>query len=196
MAGVITRPRGDRNASWLVIQRGLALVRRLMRGPATKEELLLAVRMAVGPDSYSQSASAATHALKNDRAALDAHLGIRIEFDRPLGCYRLASLGDLPWLDLAEDALAAIATIYTAFTDGGPEAERVRAFLDTIAGMLPPERSWSKRLCHRRSPGPPICRSQAMPILTAGCAPNAEALGCGNANGEGVVRFNSYSRHQ
>lgn len=140
MSNDLPRPRGDRNASWLVLQRGLAIVRRLLRGPATKSELLDAVRLAVGPDAYSEIAEAAAHALKNDRAALATHLGIRVTFDRPLGCYRLESLGDTPWLDLDDDALAAIATIYTTFASGGPESERVRAFLDQIAALLPPER--------------------------------------------------------
>lgn len=140
MSNSSSRPRGVRNASWLVLQRSLAIVRRLMRGPATKPELLEAVRVAVGPEAYSASVEAADHALKNDRAALATHLGIRVAFDRSLGCYRLASLGETPWLDLDDDALAAIATIYTTFTSGGPEADQVRAFLDQIAALLPPKR--------------------------------------------------------
>lgn len=135
-----SRPRGDRNTSWFVLQRSLAIVRRLLRGPATKQELLEAVRLVVGPEAYSASETAATHALKNDRAALAAHLGIQVAFDRSLGCYRLASLGETPWLDLDDNALAAIATIHAAFASGGPEAERVRAFLDQIRALLPPER--------------------------------------------------------
>jgi hypothetical protein len=31
--------RGDRNSSWVVVRRGLAVVRRLMRGPTAKDEL-------------------------------------------------------------------------------------------------------------------------------------------------------------
>lgn len=140
MSNSSSRPRGDRNASWLVLQRSLAIVRRLLRGPATKKELLEAVRLAVGTEAYSASDTAAAHALKNDRAALAAHLGIQAAFDRSLGCYRLTSLGEAPWLDLDDDMLAAIATIYTTFTSGGPEADQVRAFLDQIAALLPPER--------------------------------------------------------
>lgn len=140
MSDAPSRPRGDRNPSWLVLQRGLAIVRRLLRGPATKAELLAAVRLAVGAEAYSGMAEAAEHALKNDRAALASYLGIQVAFDRSLRCYRLVSLGETPWLDLDDDALAAIAVIYTAFTNGGPEAERVCAFLDQIAALLPPER--------------------------------------------------------
>lgn len=137
-----TRPRarGARNTSWLILNRGLAIVRRLMRGPATKGELLDAVRKHVGPDAYSESAAAAEHALKNDRVALKNYLEIAITYDRRLGQYRLESLGDTPWLDLDDDGLAAIATIYATFAGGGPEARRVCAFLDRIAGLLPPER--------------------------------------------------------
>ncbi len=98
-----------------------------------KAELLAAVRLAVGAEAYSDMPAAAEHALKNDRAALATHLGIQVAFDRSLRCYRLTSLGETPWLDLDDDALAAIAVIYTTFTSGGPEAERVRTFLDQIA---------------------------------------------------------------
>lgn len=140
MSSSSSRPRGDRNPSWLVLQRGLAIVRRLLRGPATKTELLAAVRLAAGAEAYSAGGEAAEHALKNDRAALATHLGIQVTFDRSLRCYRLASLGETPWLDLDDDALTAMAVIYTAFTSGGPEAERVRSFLDQIAGLLPAER--------------------------------------------------------
>ncbi|MCX6031808.1 MAG: WYL domain-containing protein [Chloroflexi bacterium] len=135
-----TIARGDRNPSWLVVQRGLAIICRLMRGPATKANLLAAVNDALGPDAYSDSASAAERALKNDRALLKEKLGIEIIYDRRAGVYRLESLGDAPWLDLTDDELAAIATIYQTFAGGGPEAERVQAFLDHIAGLLPVER--------------------------------------------------------
>lgn len=135
-----SRSRGDRNPSWLVLRRGLAIIRRLMRSPATKAELLTAVRTAVGPDAYSESASAAERALKNDRAVLRDKLGVEIVYDRSKGVYWLANLGDLPWLDLTDDDLAAIVTIYNSFVGAHPEAERVRAFLDRIGSLMPPER--------------------------------------------------------
>jgi len=132
--------RGDRNTSWLVIQRGLALIRRLMRGPATKDELLQAVRAAIGPDAYSESSGAADRALKNDRALLRGKLGIEIAYDRGQGVYWLADLGDAAWLDLPDDDLAAIGFIYKTFAAAGPEAARVRNFLTRIGALLSPER--------------------------------------------------------
>jgi len=141
-------PRGERDASWLVLKRGMAIVRRLMRGPADKAELLQAVQDDVGTDAYSDSPSAAERALKNDRAAL-GRLGIQVSFDRSAGWYFLASLGDVPWLDLGDDDLAAMALLYNAFQDSGPEAGRVRAYLDRIAGLLPAERL--KTIQRRRS---------------------------------------------
>jgi len=140
MSGITPIPRGDRDSSWLVLQRGLAIVRRLMRGPATKAELLAAVRTDVGPDAYSVKPSAAERALKNDRAALKQHLGIETSFDRSMGVYQLGSLGDTPWLDLGDDELAAIGTLYNAFEGDSPEAARVRNFLDLLVGMLPEDR--------------------------------------------------------
>lgn len=140
MSQTIGPIRGARNPSWLVLQRGLAIMRRLMRGPATKAELLAAVCAAIGPDAYSEAASAAERALKNDRAVLREKLGVEIAYDRREGVYRLDSMGDLPWLDLGDDDLAAIVTIYNVFRGSHPEAERVRAFLDRIGGLMPAER--------------------------------------------------------
>ncbi len=145
MSDLTKATRGDRNPSWLILQRGLAIIRRLLRGPATKRELLAAVRAAVGPGAYSDSDSAADHALKNDRAALKEHLGIEISYDRRAGVYLLADLGDTAWLDLSDDDLAAMATVFQTFANSGPAAERVHAFLDHIAGLLPPERLASIR---------------------------------------------------
>ena len=140
MAELQTHARGDRNTSWLVVQRGLAIIRRLMRGSATKADLLAAVNEALGPDAYSDASSAAERALKNDRALLKEKLGVDIVYDRHEGVYHLESLGDTPWLDLTDDDLAAIALIYNTFQGANPEAERIRAFLDRIAGLLPLER--------------------------------------------------------
>ena len=69
--------RGDRDSSWLVVRRALAIVRRLLRGPATKYELLHAVRADVGPGAYNDAPPAAELALKRDRAALEAASGDR-----------------------------------------------------------------------------------------------------------------------
>ncbi len=111
-----------------------------MRGPATRDELLAAVRGAVGPDAYSESSDAATRALKNDRAVLKKKLGVEIAYDRPEGVYWLADRGDAAWLDLTDDDLAAIGFIYKTFEASGPEAERVRDFLEHIGNLLSPER--------------------------------------------------------
>ncbi|MBK9094817.1 MAG: WYL domain-containing protein [Anaerolineae bacterium] len=132
--------RGDRNRSWLVIKRGLALVRRLLRGPASKESLLMAINSEVGPDAYSEESSAAERAFKRDRETLHEELGVIITFDRRAGVYWLESPGNHAWLDLPDEHLAAMATIYQTFKQNGPDAERVRAFLDTLATLLPAER--------------------------------------------------------
>lgn len=132
--------RGDRDATWLVVRRGLAIARRLLRGPATKFELLQAVRADVGPSAYSDAAPAAELALKRDRAALKQHLGIEVTYDRRAGLYCLAGLGAAAWLDLPDDDLAAIALLYKTFAATGVEGERVRAFLQRIADLLPAER--------------------------------------------------------
>jgi len=140
MSETLSPTRGMRDTSWLVLRRGLAIVRRLMRGPATRDELMAAVLNDVGPDAYSARPDAARRALKNDRAVLRRNLGIEIDFDRRLAAYRLVSLGDTPWLDLGDEELVALATLYDTFADSGPEAERVCKFLDLIAGLLPLDR--------------------------------------------------------
>jgi hypothetical protein len=140
MAEFTSRTHGERASSWLVLHRGLAIVCRLLRGPATRDELLAAVRESVDPGAYSDVSSAAERALKHDRAVLKKQLGVQIRFDRRLGAYELDDMGNLPWLDLGEEDLAAMAVVYNAFEQAGPEAARVRAFLDRIESLLPPER--------------------------------------------------------
>jgi predicted DNA-binding transcriptional regulator YafY len=140
MAERTARSRGSRNPSWLVLQRGLALVRRLLRGPATAADLLAAVRHDLTPDAYGDDEQAALLALKHDRAALKTNLGIELRFKRSEGVYELASLGDTPWLDLSDDALGALALLYDTFEQTGPTTASVRQFLDLIAGLLPEER--------------------------------------------------------
>ena len=113
--------RGDRDSSWLVLRRGLAMTRRLLRGPAAKRELLLAVIDDVGPDAYSDAQSAAEAALKHDREALKRHLAIDIAYDRRAGQYWLANLGEAGWLDLPDNDLAAIALLHRTFAATGVE---------------------------------------------------------------------------
>lgn len=132
--------RGDRNRSWIVVQRGLALIRRLLRGPASKEDLLMTIKNESGPDAYSDESSAAGRSFKRDRETLHKELGVVITFDRRAGVYWLENLGHQAWLDLPDNHLTAIATIYQTFKQNGPDAERVRAFLDMIVSLLPAER--------------------------------------------------------
>lgn len=131
--------RGSRDSSWLVVRRGLAIVRWLLRGPATKRGLLWAVRAAVGPDAYSEAERAAEYAFKHDCAALKRNLGVEVVYDRRAGRYELAALGG-PWLDLPDDDLAAIALLHRAFAEAGVEGERIQRFLQHIADLLPEER--------------------------------------------------------
>ncbi len=126
--------------SWLVVKRGLALVRRLLRGPSNKEELLATIKGESGLDAYSEESNAAGRAFKRDLEILRRELGAVITFDRRAGVYWLQSLGHHAWLDLPDSHLAAIATIYQTFRQNGPDAERVRAFLDMIVSLLPAER--------------------------------------------------------
>jgi predicted DNA-binding transcriptional regulator YafY len=140
MAEPVPHGRGSRNSSWLVLRRGLALVRGLLRGPASAADLLAAVKHDLGPDAYSAEAKAALLAFKHDRAALKEHLGIEIRFNRREGVYELAGLGDTPWLDLSDEALGVIALLYGTFGQTGPATASVRQFLDLIVGLLPEER--------------------------------------------------------
>jgi predicted DNA-binding transcriptional regulator YafY len=133
--------RGTRASSWLKVQRCLLILRRLQRGPASVGDLIWAVEAGLGPSAYGQ---APEKALERDVGQLRESFDVTIR--SRLGVYNLDDVGDMPLLDLPDDALDAMAFLYHTFEYDAPDAAGVRGLLDTIATYLPPERH---ELAHR-----------------------------------------------
>jgi predicted DNA-binding transcriptional regulator YafY len=141
---------GTKRSSWLTFRRRLLLVRLLLRGPATANDLIAAVQAELGADGYPAAAAAA---LKHDFDALKGEYGCQIAFRRETGQYALDDLGDLALLDLPDDCLEALAFLDASFPHGAalPEHVGVRTLLDRIRLLLPSQRRDNQ--AHRRRAG-------------------------------------------
>ncbi|NJN65730.1 MAG: WYL domain-containing protein [Chloroflexaceae bacterium] len=136
---------GTRRSSWLTFRRRLLLVRLLLRGAATKEALIAAVRAELGDEGYP---AAAESALKHDLDALKAEYGCVFSFQRRSGCYTLEHLGDLALLDLPDECMEALAFLDASFPQGAdlPGHFGVRNLLERLLLLLPA----SRRREHRK----------------------------------------------
>ena len=100
MAGKAGGHGGRRESQWLVMRRCLAILRRVQRGPAGRDELLAAVCAEVGADAYEQADAAAVRKrLEKDLERIRTHLLIDLYYDRRAGGYIIRDAW-LPLLDL------------------------------------------------------------------------------------------------
>lgn len=130
---------GKKRSSWFTFRRRLLLVRLLLRGPASKEELIEGARMDFGAETYPEAAESA---LKHDLDSLKREFNCKIGFQRATGRYILRELGDLALLELPDPALDALAFLDATFPAGSPMPEHanVRMLLEKIVRLLPIER--------------------------------------------------------
>jgi proteasome accessory factor C len=134
-----SRPaRGIKRASTLASRRRLAVVRRLVRGPALADDLI-AVIDAELPPSDSQAARSA--ALRHDLRAIRQDWGCQIRYQPQLG-YVLQDLGVLAVLDLPDEAMQGLTVLLAAYPDSSeqPTHQQVRQLLACLQMALPPER--------------------------------------------------------
>ena len=105
--------------TWLSVKRALIILQQLQRGPASKKELMQAVRNIV-PDAYTQpTESAQSRAFERDLDNLRKRLGANIPpWDRKLRAYYLLDSGSFARFDLSEEVLTSIAFLLETF---GPD---------------------------------------------------------------------------
>lgn len=134
---------GDKRSSWLTFHRRLCLVRRLIRGPATADELIDEARACFDNEIYPPDARAA---LRHDLAALREAFECEIARG-PDGRYAVVEYGRLALLDLPERDLEALSFLTNMFDESPlPNAGQVSALLDRIKALLPaPRRHWLER---------------------------------------------------
>lgn len=130
---------GTKRSSWLTFRRRLLLVRTLLRGPATGDELVATINAELGEQGYPVAAAAA---LKHDFDALKGEYGCAIRYDRPARRYVLDDLGELALLDLPDPCMEALAFLDASFPAGSglPEHAHIRALLERVQLLLPPAR--------------------------------------------------------
>lgn len=156
-------PIPNTESHWLVMRRCLALVRRLQRGPARRDELLAAVYAAEGPDAYG-GVTGATLAkrFEADKRRLRQELHAPIVYDNMAGGYVLGACGR-PLLDLPDDDLGALRFLADTFQADTPHAEEVQRLIDRLANWLPDDRRASLRHAGKR-PTPDVRQRDNEPI--------------------------------
>lgn len=127
---------GTKRSSQLVFRRRLMLVRLLLRGPSSRDNLIASVRAELGSDVFPADASSA---LKHDMDALKFEYNCLIGFQRRSGCYAMESLGDLALLDLPDEGMEALSFLESSFPAGSelPEHVNIRALLERVLLLLP-----------------------------------------------------------
>ncbi len=133
--------RGARESHWLVMRRCLTIIRRLQRGPATRDELIQAV-LDDDPDAYGGvTKKALLKRLERDIWHIRYSLYIDLRFSRSEGQYFLGEI-EVPLLDLPDEALGTIEWLEKSFSDGDlPHHRAVHSLLDRLRKFLGPARS-------------------------------------------------------
>lgn len=130
----------SRGSEWRVVTRCYALLRRLMRAPAGKDEMLEIIRLHDDEPEDVQT-SILESRLEGDRERLRVSLNCIIEYVHADRLYYLRALAH-PMIDLSDDALHGLAFLHRAFSGSqAPHNEQVRKLLDEIAAVLPKERN-------------------------------------------------------
>ncbi|WP_298816489.1 helix-turn-helix transcriptional regulator [Chloroflexus sp.] len=136
------RGRGQKRSSALTVQRRLWLVSRFVYGPATPAELIADARRVFGESIYPPNALVA---LRHDFNALRNEFRCTIE-RQPNGSYMLTGFGRLTLLNLPDDELEALMFLVELFGSGNwPNSPQVRALLNHVIALLPPERQSNLR---------------------------------------------------
>ena len=133
-------PRGKRESHWLVIRRCLAIIRRVQRGPASRDELIKAVLTQEGADAYGNAQGDTLYRrLENDLQRIRNILQVDVYFSRQEGGYIIRDTW-LPLLELPDEDLATIAWLEETFDIESPQHDAVYGLLGRLRLYLPPER--------------------------------------------------------
>ncbi len=127
-----------RGSDWTTFLRALALLKRLMQGPASGEALISYVAMSL-PEAYPPEAPAREAAFKHDREHLRDRLQADFHFDAQDRLYRLDDPGPFGALDLGENSLRGLGILARDFGNGLGERVYLRDLLDELLTRLPAE---------------------------------------------------------
>jgi len=118
----------------------LALFRRLLRGPASREELIESVLQQVDSEAYGvASGRALGKRFESDKAKLREVFGLHLRYRRSSAAYEIEAC-DEALLDLCDEDLSALAFLHETFGPDAPQSERVQRLLQCLRGLLSDER--------------------------------------------------------
>lgn len=127
---------GTRESTWLVARRCLAIIRRVQRGPATREELVEAVLAQEGEDAYGRvDGEALDTKIEKDLQRTRDRLYIDVYHDPDVGGYVIQDIWR-PLLDLPNEDLATIAWLEQTFGPQTPQHDDIQAFLGRLRSYL------------------------------------------------------------
>jgi len=131
---------GQRESHWLVIRRCLAIVRRLQRGPATREDLLEAVYRSEGEGAYGLAKGRALKKrFENDLQRIRSNLYIKVGYNRKDKTYYIQDVWT-PLLDLSNEDLATVAWLEETFDLESPHHDEVHHLTEQLRLFLAPHR--------------------------------------------------------
>jgi predicted DNA-binding transcriptional regulator YafY len=130
--------RKTRGSEWDVFLRALALLHRLLQGPATDEELIAFARETIDEEIYPESITASKAALKHAKSHLRTRLRVKFTGDRINHKYTLIDPGPFGTLSLNQESLRGLALLARDFGNGLGERAYIRALMDEIIGRLDP----------------------------------------------------------
>ncbi len=125
----------SRASTWAVVERCLALLVRLTRGPATTQDLLDIVK-SFGDGMENASRQSLLDRFEDDRDKLHRIFGCILQYNRADGTYRLVSM-DQPLIDLPSDAMRGLAFLQTTFgEDTAPMSREVHALANVLLMLI------------------------------------------------------------
>ncbi len=132
-------PPARRASEWQALRRCLAILQRLMQGPASGDELAAAVLSLLGPHAYPAEESARRYAFKRDRQHLRYSLDVQFTYDPSTGQYSLQDAGPFAYLELSSQGLQALRLLLEMFENELGEQAGVRTLLDVLVSRLSPD---------------------------------------------------------
>ncbi len=128
-----------RGSDWNSFLRVLAMLRRLMEGPATKEQLIQSVLQTVGTSAYAASPAARQAAFKHDLAHLKKHVKADYVYSLATRQYVLNDAGPYGRVGLSPEMLQALMLLSRQYDNAVGEQAGVRDLVQQIIGWLSPE---------------------------------------------------------
>lgn len=128
-----------RGSEWVSFLRALAILKRLMDGPATNGQLIQSVLETVGAEAYPSASSARQAAFKHDRTNLRNRLGVDHIWDPRTQHYVLNDAGPYGRVRLSPPMLRALSILSRQYENAVGELAGVRDLVQQIIGWLPPD---------------------------------------------------------